>query len=532
MTNKTYGPKTLAWGKLEKKASLLSSTNIASLFVGDPGREKTFSREVEGFYFDFSKQHFDAECLTYLLSLAEQTNVETGIKDLLSGKHVNNTEDRPAMHTALRRPVHTELLINKKNIMPSVKREHEKMRLIIDKLHSGQLKGYTGQTITDVVNIGIGGSYIGPLMTTEALFEYKTTDVKVHFVSSVGGAELSNVLDHIDADKTLFVVCSKSFETPETLINAQVARDWLYSVGGNSAIEAQFVGVSSNSSAMDRFGIVAENRLFLWDWVGGRYSIWSSIGFTLALTIGWERFEDFLSGGREMDEHFLMTPMDENLPVLLALIGVWNRNFLNISNHAILPYHDRLKFLPAYLQQLEMESNGKSIRRNGDLVQCDTCPIIWGELGTNAQHSFYQLLHQGTERTSIDFFLPVFSDVTTSKHHDIVKANCLAQIWALAEGDSKNHSAAAHQHCSGNRPSSLLIFEKLDPKTLGKLIALYEHKVYVQGIIWDVNSFDQWGVELGKFLATDMQRILSQDQLDDSSPALQQVIAKLRQWKA
>ncbi len=531
MTNETYGPNTSAWKKLEEKAELLSSTNITSLFLEDLDRGRGFSREAQGFYLDFSRQHLDSDSLTELFSLAEQTKVTTGINNMFSGKPVNNTEARPAMHVALRRPIDAKLLVDKENIMSSIKIEREKMRSMVDQLHAGQLKGHTGEKITDVVNIGIGGSHIGPLMTTKALTEYQTSDLNIHFISGADGLELSNVLDCIEADKTLFIICSKSFETLETLMNARFAREWLRSLGGDSAIEAQFIGVSSNEAAMDKFGIAPDKRFFLWDWVGGRYSIWSSIGLALALKIGWNQFEDFLLGAHEMDEHFLNSPMDENLPILLALIGIWNRNFLKINNHAILPYYDRLKFFSLYLQQLEMESNGKSIRRNGDPVQCETCPIIWGGLGSNAQHSFYQLLHQGTERTSIDFFLPILSGGLEKEQQDVLTTNCLAQSWALAEGNSSTNSETPHQHCFGNRPSSLVVFEKLDPKTLGKLIALYEHKVYVQGLIWDVNSFDQWGVELGKSLATEVNGLLSQELSNKPPPALQEVIIRLRRWK-
>ena len=531
MTNEIYGPRTAAWAKLKDQAPLLEKTSIASMFRSDPKRGEKFSREAAGIFFDFSRQHLNCENLATLLSLADETHVKSGIESMFSGERINNTENRSAMHVALRRPVDRQLLLDKKNLMPLVEAERKKMRALVDQLRSGQLQGYTGKRITNVVNIGIGGSHIGPLMATDALIEYRTSDLKVHFISGVDGVELFEVLDQVSVDTTLFIVCSKSFATSETLINAQIARDWVYSAGGERAVENQFIGVSSNHKAMNEFGIASNKQFVLWNWVGGRYSIWSSVGLTLAVIIGWEHFESFLAGAHEMDEHFLEAPIDKNLPVLLALIGVWNRNFLEIGNHAVLPYYHRLRFLPTYLQQLEMESNGKSTRRNGEPVQCDTCPIIWGNLGSNAQHSFYQLLYQGTDKVSIDFFLPVLSGVKRPEHHDVLTANCLAHSWGLAEGYSESAGSSPHRHCPGDVPSSLILFEKLDPATLGSLIALYEHKVYVQGLIWDVNSFDQWGVQLGKRLAIGMEGILS-DKSAIGPQALEATLAQLRKWKA
>ena len=530
MPNKTYGPQTLAWSELKEKSASLNTTSIASMFRDDPARGEKFSRESAGIFFDFSRQHLDSETLASLFTLADQTNVKEGVERMFSGEHINNTENCPALHVALRRPVDRQLLLDKKNLMPLVEAERNKMRALVDELRSGQLRGYTGKPITDVVNIGIGGSHIGPLMATDALTEYQTSDLKIHFISDVGGVELFDVLDQVQVDTTLFVLCSKSFATPETLINARIARDWVYSEGGGPAVENQFIGVSSNHKAMNEFGIVSNKQFILWDWVGGRYSIWSSVGLSLALIIGWEHFECFLAGAHEMDEHFLEAPIEENLPVLLALIGVWNRNFLEIGNHAILPYHHRLRFLPTYLQQLEMESNGKSVRQNGEPVQCNTCPVIWGGLGSNAQHSFYQLLHQGTEKVSIDFFLPVLSGIRNQENHDFLAANCLAQGWALAEGDPEGEGGSPHQNYSGDRPSSLVFFQRLDPAMLGKLIALYEHKVYVQGLIWDINSFDQWGVQLGKRLATGLDKVIM-DENEIRPPSLQMVLEKLHKWR-
>jgi glucose-6-phosphate isomerase len=341
----------------------------------------------------------------------------------------------------------------------------------------------------------------------QALAERRKRGLAIHYVSNVDGVALTHVLARVDAETTLFVICSKSFTTQETLVNAQAVRAWLLAAGGPRAVAAQCVAVSTNDEAMDAFGIARDRRFALWDWVGGRYSVWSAVGLAVALAVGWPTFAEFLAGGAAIDEHFRGAPLSRNLPALLALIGVWKRNFCGMPTHAVLPYDDHLARFPAYLQQLEMESNGKSVRRGGEPVECATCPVVWGEPGSNAQHSFYQLLHQGTEQVSIDFILPALSTVARQEQHDLAIANCLAQAWALAIGDPSPPTGEArspHQRYPGSRPSSLLMFERLDAATLGKLVALYEHKVYVQGVIWDVNSFDQWGVQLGKKLASQL----------------------------
>jgi len=399
--------------------------------------------------------------------------------------------------------------VDGENVMPAVEAERRRMRGLADALHAGELRGVTGKAITDVVNIGIGGSDLGIVMAVQALAEHARSGVTVHCVSNVDGVALAHVLAAVDPERTLFVICSKTFTTLETLTNAQTARSWLIEHAGERAVEAQCVAVSTNHTAMDEFGIAGDRRFTIWDWVGGRYSMWSAVGLAVALAVGSKRFDEFLGGGHAMDEHFETAMLDQNLPVLLALIGIWNRNFLGIPTHAVLPYDDHLARFPAYLQQLEMESNGKSVRRGGQPVECATCPVIWGEPGSNAQHSFFQLLHQGTEIASADFLLPALSLVDRQSQQDLAAANCLAKSWALACGDvdgaSGGRGAGPHQAYPGNRPSSLLLFDRLDPATLGRLVALYEHKVYVQGVVWDVNSFDQWGVQLGKRLASAVQ---------------------------
>jgi glucose-6-phosphate isomerase len=501
----TYGPRTAAWRSLAWHADELRRNTIADLFHGDPQRFQGFSREAEGLLLDFSRELIDAKALDGLLALATECEVPRWIELMFGGHPINNTEDRPALHVALRRPVSEPLTAYGEDVMPLVEAERVKMRALADALHSGDLKGYTGKPINALVNIGIGGSDLGIVMAVEALAEYRAPGIDVHYISNVDGVALRHVTAKVNPETTLFVICSKSFTTLETLTNAQAIREWLLAHGGPAAVAAQTIAVSTNEQAMDEFGIAKDRRLAMWDWVGGRYSVWSAVGLTVALAIGWDNFRQLLDGGRAVDEHFHSAPLASNLPVLLALVGVWNRNFLAAHTHAVLPYDDHLARFPAYLQQLEMESNGKSVRRGGEPVESATCPVIFGEPGSNAQHSFYQLLHQGTERVSIDFLLPARSGVGRQDQQDLAAANCLAQAWALAVGDpDANGGGSPHQRYPANRPSSLILFEKLDPVTLGKLIALYEHKVFVQGVLWDVNSFDQWGVQLGKKLASQL----------------------------
>jgi glucose-6-phosphate isomerase len=512
LTTETYGPRTPAWRALKRRASALRRRAIAELFADDARRFEGLSREAEGLTLDFSRQLLDARALELLLDLAEQTEVKRWIELMFAGHPINNTEDRPALHVALRRPASQPLLAYGEDVMPLVEGERKKIRALADALHAGELKGHTGKPITDVVNIGIGGSDLGIVMAVTALAEYVKPGLGVHYVSNVDGVAIQHVLDRADPETTLFVICSKTFTTLETLTNAQAARAWLLERGGAAAVAEQCVAVSTNEKAMDEFGIRPDRRLAMWDWVGGRYSVWSAVGLTVALAIGSRNFDAFLAGGHAIDEHFERQPLAENLPVLLALVGVWNRNFLEAHTHAVLPYDDHLARLPAYFQQLEMESNGKSVRRGGEPVECATCPIVWGEPGSNAQHSFYQLLHQGTEQVAIDFLLPAKSGVGRQQQQDLASANCLAQTWALAVGDpsaSADGGGSPHQRYPGKRPSSLILFERLDPTTLGKIVALYEHKVYVQGVIWDVNSFDQWGVQLGKRLASQLTGAVS-----------------------
>jgi glucose-6-phosphate isomerase len=510
MTTQTYGPRTDAWRALAGHLDSLQRRTIAELFAAEPTRFELLSRNALGLTLDFSRQLLDARTLELLLALAGETEVKRWIELMFAGHPINNTEDRPALHVALRRPADRPLKAYGEDVMPLVETERRKMRAFADALHAGELKGHTGKAITDVVNIGIGGSDLGIVMAVQSLAEYTKPGLGVHYISNVDGVAVQHVLDRVSPETTLFVICSKTFTTLETLTNAQAVRRWLLEHGGPAAVAAQCVAVSTNTKAMDEFGIAPHHRLEMWDWVGGRYSVWSAVGLTVALAIGWRNFEAFLAGAHAIDEHFERSALADNLPVLLALVGIWNRNFMQAHTHAVLPYDEHLARLPAYFQQLEMESNGKSVRRGGEPVECATCPVIWGEPGSNAQHSFYQLLHQGTEHVSIDFLLPARSGVGRQDQQDLAGENCLAQTWALAVGDPSEGAAGRgpHMHYPGKRPSNLIMFERLDPTTLGKIVALYEHKVYVQGVIWDVNSFDQWGVQLGKKLASQLTGVL------------------------
>jgi glucose-6-phosphate isomerase len=529
MDDAHYGPRTASWSALTAQAVQLQARSIRALFQSDAERQRYFSLEAQDLWLDFSRQQLDRAVLANLVALADQTQVSRWIERMFAGEPINNTENRAALHVALRRPADRPLLLDGEDVMPAVEAERVKMKAFADALHGGALRGASGKAITDIVNIGIGGSDLGPVMVVEALAEYRKPGLGAHFVSNIDGVALEHVLARVDPETTLFVICSKSFTTLETLTNSMAAREWLLAHGGAAAVAAQTIAVSTNHKAMDDFGIAPDNRLAMWDWVGGRYSVWSAVGLSVALAVGWQNFESLLRGAHAMDEHFRSADLSENLPVMLALIGIWNRNFLGAANHAVLPYDDHLSRLPAYLQQLEMESNGKSVRRGGAPAECATCPVIFGEPGSNAQHSFYQLLHQGTERVSIDFLLPAQSGVGRQAQQDLAAANCLAQAWALAEGDPGSVSDDAHKYYPGSRPSVVCMFKKLDPATLGKLIALYEHKVFVQGIVWDVNSFDQWGVQLGKRLASELSPAVSEAGHDPAS--LTVGLGRLRQWR-
>jgi glucose-6-phosphate isomerase len=464
---------------------------------------------------DFSRQRVDEIVLAKLVELVDAAGLRERIEAMWRGEKINRTEHRAVLHVALRQPAGAG--VGGAEIERQVMAERERMLLFAEAVRMGRIAGSAGKPFKLVVNIGIGGSDLGPAMAVQALHQFTSGAPRCEFVSNIDGNHLYDVLGQADPVTTLFIVASKTFVTLETLTNARTARAWLKSKLGEEAVPAHFAAVSVNHSAMDEFKVHPDYRFQMWDWVGGRYSIWSSIGVSLAIAVGRASFLQFLQGGHAMDEHFRTTPWQSNLPVLLGLVGVWNINFLQLPTHAVLPYDDRLKRLPAYLQQLEMESNGKSVTLQGKPVEWQTAPIVWGEPGNNAQHSFFQLLHQGTQRAALDFHVPAKSSCGDQHHQDLAIANCLAQAEAFMAGQPADDVRAdlerqgvsaeriaallAHKVHQGSRPNTICVFEKLDPPTLGKLIALYEHKVFTQGVIWGINSFDQWGVELGKKLA-------------------------------
>ena len=509
------------WTLLESHRASISNMRMADEFAKDAKRATNFSLESSGLFLDYSKNRMTAETKSLLLVLARERGVEARRNAMFSGEHINTTENRAVMHVALRGRGARRYRVDGQDVMPEVKRVLEQMQRFSHQVRDGVWKGYTGSAITDIVNIGIGGSDLGPQMVCEALRTYIPQGLNVHFVSNVDGAALDRVLSSVAAETTLFIVASKTFTTQETLTNATSARRWFLENGGTNAdVAKHFVAVSTNAAAVAKFGIDTANMFEFWDWVGGRYSLWSSIGLSIAIAIGMDAFEELLAGANAMDEHFATAPLEKNMPVLLALVGIWNVNFLGATSQCVAPYAQDLHRLPAYLQQLEMESNGKSVDRDGKPLTVASCPVIWGEPGTNGQHAFFQLLHQGTNVIPVDFIAALHTDSENdldASHHRLLLANCFAQSEALMVGKSAEKVRAElaasgmsevqvaalvpHKLFAGNRPSNTILLHELTPKSLGALIALYEHKVFVQGVIWNINSFDQWGVELGKQLA-------------------------------
>ena len=507
-----------AWKALRAHAATMKARHLRELFHEKPERFERFSFRLDDLVVDASKQRITEETSDLLLDLARSVGLEGQRDRMLAGEKINTTENRAVLHTALRDRSGRPVMVDGRDVMPDVKGVLVAMKDFSRRVRSGEWKGATGLAITDIVNIGIGGSDLGPLMVCEALRPYRRHDLRPHFVSNVDGAHLHHTLTSLDPATTLFIIASKTFTTQETMTNAGSARSWhLERMGDEADIAKHFVAVSTNAEAVSAFGIDTSAMFGFWDWVGGRYSLWSAIGLPIALAIGFERFEELLDGAFAMDEHFRTAPLENNIPVMLGLIGIWNRDFLGCTSHAVLPYDQHLSRLPAYLQQADMESNGKSIRRDGERVGYDTGPIIWGEPGTNGQHAFYQLIHQGTEIIPSDFIAAAKSQTPSGDHHTKLLANCLAQSEALAFGKTLDEARAElesfgmsgdalsallpHKVFEGNRPSTTILYDKLTPFSLGRLIALYEHKIFTQGVIWGINSFDQWGVELGKQLA-------------------------------
>lgn len=501
------------WQRLQVKAKQMQKQKISDLFVQNPQHASQYGLTVGDIYLDYSKNFIDQELMNDLLALAGSVDLKGAISRLLTGMNVNTTENRPALHTALRRPLNKPLKVNDQDVMQNIGAQLEKMAMMVDKLHTKKWLGAKGQAITDVVNIGIGGSDLGPLMAVEALKHYQQTDLNLHFVSNIDPVVIADLLKKLDPATTLFIISSKSFSTPETLTNAKVAKTWLTKNLGQN-ISAHLLAVTASPAKANEFGVSEENILTFEPWVGGRYSIWSTIGLPLALSIGMTHFAEFLKGANVMDEHFATAPLENNMPVILALIGVWYSNFWNASTIAVLPYINTLQYLPDYLQQLDMESNGKQVNNRKENVNYTTGPIVWGQVGTNGQHAFYQLLHQGTHFIPVDFILAANSNSELLDQHQQLIANCLAQAQALMQG---TNGKFAHEHMPGNKPSNMLLLKQMTPFTLGQLLALYEHKVFVQGTIWEINCFDQPGVELGKKLADRLYQSMSSHEVDEQS---------------
>jgi len=507
-----------AWLALQRHFETLSQIHMRDLFAQDPKRFDRFSLRLDDLLLDFSKNRITGETLDLLVQLAREAQVEEHRAALFAGERINLTEGRSVLHTALRNRSDRPVVVDGEDVMPKVRAVLDKMRIFSERVRSGRWRGYSGQPISDVVNLGIGGSDLGPVMAVQALRPYAVDGPRVHFVSNVDGTHLVETLKGLDPATTLFIVASKTFTTQETLTNARSARQWLVDALGEASVPRHFVALSSNAKEVAAFGIDTSNMFEFWDWVGGRYSLWSAIGLSVAVAIGMDQFESLLQGGFEMDEHFRTAPLGENLPVIMALLGVWYANFFGASAQAILPYDQYLSRFPAYLQQLDMESNGKSVDLEGEKISYATGLVLFGEPGTNGQHSFHQLLHQGRPFVPADFLAAVESQNPLGNHHALLLSNFLAQSQALMRGrteaevrvemaaqglpQAKIDQLASHRSFEGNRPSNSILYRKLDPRTLGRLIALYEHKVFVQGVIWNINSFDQWGVELGKHLAS------------------------------
>lgn len=535
MTVRSALPSTLPeWQAVAQQAQRLGSTHLSTLWANDPERASRWLTQAGPLLLDLGKQRLDADALSALLDLAEAVDVKGALARQFAGEMVNETEGRAAWHTALRAPVKSV------EVAASLKRMSE----MVAQIHHGHWRGSNGYPIRDVVNIGVGGSDLGPKMVCESLTEMACPEVAalgIHFVSSIDGAQLSDLLHNLRPETTLFIISSKSFTTSDTLANARTALDWLAQAVPDEAsrLRHHVIGVSASPDKMAAFGIPAQNQLLFWDWVGGRFSLWSAIGLPIALRLGMDGFHQLLDGAAWMDEHALTAPLIDNLPVLLGLVGVWNATFLQLRGHAVLPYDGRLASFPAFLTQLEMESNGKSVSRGGVPLDYLTCPVLWGEVGANAQHAFYQLLHQGTQPVSADFIAPVrrYLDAGESlqRQHRLNLANCLAQSQVLAFGDAclAEPNASPHRRYAGNQPSSTLLIDELTPYALGALVALYEHKVSVMAAVWDINPFDQWGVELGKQMAGDTEQMLlgadASSTVDGSTRALVAYIRQLQE---
>jgi len=516
---KKFDPlQTSSWKKLKEHYKTIKTIHMKDLFSEDPQRFSDFSLRFEDILVDFSKNIITRDTLRLLLELAGELEVKDAIEQLFSGEKINETENRAVLHVALRNRSNNPVFVDNHDVMPDINGVLDKMEAFSGKVISGEWKGYTGKPVSDIVNIGIGGSDLGPFMVTEALRPYWKPNIKAHFVSNVDGTHITETLKKVHPETTLFMIASKTFTTQETMTNAHTARNWfLDAASDETLIKKHFIAISTNQTGVEQFGIAPENMFVFWDWVGGRYSLWSAIGLPIACTIGFRNFIQLLEGAHAMDRHFRETPFENNIPVILALLGIWYNNFFGTETEAILPYDQYMYRFAAYFQQGNMESNGKSTNRKGKAVRYQTGPIIWGEPGTNGQHAFYQLIHQGTKMVPCDFIAPAISHNPTGNHHNILLANFFAHTEALMKGKTIEEvieelassgiskkaikKLAPFKVFQGNRPTNSILLKKITPRALGSLIALYEHKIFVQGVIWNIFSFDQWGVELGKQLA-------------------------------
>lgn len=547
MLNSTNFTQTPAFKKLKAHHRTISKKHLKELFAEDKNRFKKFSIKFNDILLDYSKNTINRRTIGYLTDLAKECDLSGAIEQMFMGEKINQTENRSVLHVALRNRSNTPILVDGKDVMPDVNEVLEKMKVFSGKVISGTWKGYTNKSITDIVNIGIGGSDLGPVMVTEALKPYKKKNINIHFVSNVDGTHIAETLKKVNPETTLFMIASKTFTTQETMTNALSARDWfLQSAVNEEFVKKHFVAISTSQSLVEKFGIDPANMFGFWDWVGGRYSLWSAIGLSIACTIGYENFEQLLLGAHEMDNHFRTTPFEKNIPVVLALLGIWYNNFYGAESQAILPYDQYLHRFAAYFQQGDMESNGKYIDRNGNKVDYQTGPIIWGEPGTNGQHAFYQLIHQGTKLIPADFIAPAISHNPLGEHHKMLLSNFFAQTEALMNGktraevdaeltgksEEEKAKIAPFKVFEGNRPTNSILVKKVTPKVLGSLIAMYEHKIYVQGIIWNVFSFDQWGVELGKQLANKIYpELTDSDTIESHDSSTNALINQYKKWR-
>ena len=547
MLKKINPTQTKSWAKLQSNYKTIKNKHMRDMFSDDPDRSSRFSIKVDDIFIDYSKNIVTEETLKLLGNLSKEVGLKEATDNMFLGEKINETEGRAVLHIALRNTSKKPILVDGKNIMPEINAELDHMEKFSEEIITGSWKGYTGKPIKNIVNIGIGGSDLGPIMVTESLKPYKKQNITPYFVSNIDASHITETLKKVNPETTLFIIASKSFTTQETMTNAQTAREWFLKVAKDPKhVEKHFVAISTNIPAAEKFGIPKENTFKFWDWVGGRYSLWSTIGLSISCSIGFENFKDLLKGAHDMDKHFHEAPFEKNAPAILAMIGVWNTNFLKAKTEAILPYDQYMHRFPAYLQQACMESNGKYIDRKGDKVDYSTSPVVWGEPGTNGQHSFYQLIHQGTEIVPCDFIASAISHNPIGGHHSILLSNFFAQTQALMQGRTEKEvreelkkdglseeevkRLTPFRTFEGNKPTNSILIKKITPRTLGSLIALYEHKVFVQGVVWNIFSFDQWGVQLGKQLSSNILPMLkSNSQISSFDSSTNELINKYKE---